>query len=118
MQSVESKFPWSDNTFDAAVMLGVMEFVHDPSALYRRIHAVLRPGAVLALTIPQKIAPPKEQLLNVRTYLVSAQTTALKRAGFEILQEESFHGFEHKSIAVTYVGLVCRCVKKSSAEED
>jgi 2-polyprenyl-3-methyl-5-hydroxy-6-metoxy-1,4-benzoquinol methylase len=40
--------------FDAAAMLDVLEHVLDPFATLRKVHALLRPGAALAIAVPNQ----------------------------------------------------------------
>lgn len=44
--------PLADASFDAAVMWHVLEHTHDPRAQLERLHALLRPGGVLGLRVP------------------------------------------------------------------
>jgi SAM-dependent methyltransferase len=44
--------PFADASFDAAIMWHVLEHTHDPSAQLERLRALLRPGGVLGLRVP------------------------------------------------------------------
>jgi SAM-dependent methyltransferase len=44
--------PFTDATFDAVVLLDVLEHLVDPEALVREINRVLRPGAAIMIMVP------------------------------------------------------------------
>lgn len=46
----QASFP--ENIFDAVTMWDVLEHLHDPSATFREIHRILKPGGVIALRVP------------------------------------------------------------------
>ena len=45
---------FGDRRFDAAAMLDVLEHVLDPLATLRKVHTLLRPGAALAIAVPNQ----------------------------------------------------------------
>jgi 2-polyprenyl-3-methyl-5-hydroxy-6-metoxy-1,4-benzoquinol methylase len=45
--------PFADGTFDAIFMCDFLEHVRDPVAIAERAHALLRPGGVLAISMPR-----------------------------------------------------------------
>src|SRR5919206_4576081 len=53
-QNLEKELKVKDLSFDAAVMVGVMEYIEDPAALLARVRRKLRPGGVFGLTVPQR----------------------------------------------------------------
>ena len=46
-----------DGFYDAVLAMGVLEYVSDQQAALREIHRVLRPGGLLALTVPSRFSP-------------------------------------------------------------
>src|SRR5215212_4910528 len=53
-QDLEKKLRVRDESFDAAVMIGVMEYLDDPAALFKQVEKKLVGGGVFGLTVPQK----------------------------------------------------------------
>ena len=53
-QDLESPWRVKDCSFDAAVMLGVMEYIIYPGGLMRQVNDKLVPGGVFGLTVPDK----------------------------------------------------------------
>src|SRR4051794_3163012 len=53
-QDLESPWRVKDCSFDAAVMLGVMEYIIYPKVLLRQVHDKLVPGGVFGLTVPHR----------------------------------------------------------------
>ncbi|HVC82500.1 MAG TPA: methyltransferase domain-containing protein [Chloroflexota bacterium] len=46
--------PYPDNSFDAVVLLDVLEHVRREGPVLKEVHRVLRPGGVLVLSVPHK----------------------------------------------------------------
>lgn len=51
-----SRLPFSDGAFDSASLLDVLEHVADEQFVLRELHRVLKPGALLVLTVPAQHA--------------------------------------------------------------
>jgi len=45
--------PWADGAFDAITMCDFLEHVRDPVGIAKRAHALLKPGGVLAISMPR-----------------------------------------------------------------
>lgn len=110
--------PYPDNTFDAAILSEVLEHVdHDVKAL-TEVYRVLKPGGVVAITVPNANYPfwwdpinkTLETLFNthiqhgplagiwanhVRLYTREALSMSVKAAGFTVEEERAFthHSF-------------------------
>lgn len=100
-QSLEKPLPFAENAFDGALMLGVMEFIENPSVLFKEIARILKPGAFFGLTIPQKNAHEKE--LGIFSFQRDQMELALK-GQFKIVKQEAFQGFIYKEKTVIYSG--------------
>jgi predicted TPR repeat methyltransferase len=53
-QDLESPWRVKDHSFDAVVMVGVVEYIIYPAVLFRRVHSKLVDGGLFGLTVPQK----------------------------------------------------------------
>ncbi len=110
--------PYADNTFDAAILSEVLEHLdHDVEGL-REVYRVLKPGAVVAITVPNANYPfwwdpinkTLETLFNrhiqhgplagiwanhVRLYTPEALRLSVQAAGFTVEEERAFthHSF-------------------------
>lgn len=119
-QSLENPLPFEKNSFDGAVMLGVMEFIQNPQALFHQISLVLKQRGLLGITIPKKLSQEKTQKLGILTYLPEEIELLFKQARFRILHRETFQGFISESIVVDYEGYLLRkeiCTGTSSHSE-
>ncbi len=52
-----TRLPFLDGSFDKVVLSEVLEHVADDAALMREVHRVLRPGGVVAVTVPHRHYP-------------------------------------------------------------
>lgn len=107
-QSLEEPLPFPDGTFDAAVMLGVMEFIQDVPRLFHVIARVLRPKALFAVTVPEKLPEDTESVLGIVTYEAAEIENLLSGAGFSVLRHEEFQGFVYKDKVVHYHGYLAK----------
>lgn len=79
--------PLPDQSFDAVIMLNVLEHIEDDKGALARIHRLLKPGGVAILEVP---AGPElyddydRALMHFRRYSMSGLTTRLQDAGFRI----------------------------------
>ncbi len=105
--------PYPDNTFDAVIMSEILEHVDDDVAALKEAHRVLKPGGVVAITVPNHDYPflwdPINKTLeslfrthiqhgmfagiwanHVRLYWRDDLRAAVQSAGFEVEEERSF----------------------------
>ncbi len=80
--------PLPSESFDALVLLNVLEHIEDDAAAVRQVFRLLRPGGIAVLEVP---AGPHlfdiydRQLMHHRRYRMPELLTLLKTSGFEIL---------------------------------
>lgn len=79
--------PLPDGSFDAVIMLNVLEHIEDDRGALARIHRLLKPGGVVILEVP---AGPElyddydRALLHFRRYSMEGLSAKLEEAGFRI----------------------------------
>jgi SAM-dependent methyltransferase len=103
-QSLEEELPVETQEFDAAILLGVMEFIHRPLALFAEVRRALKKEGLFGLTIPQKLSPSQEKQLDIFTYEEKASQQLFAEAGFRVVYREEFPGFTSAGIEVRYDG--------------
>lgn len=105
--------PYAANSFDAVIASEILEHLHDDVAALREAYRVLKPGGVVAITVPHANYPfwwdpinkTLEALFNrhiqhgplagiwanhVKLYTMPALRTAAEQAGFIVEEERSF----------------------------
>lgn len=103
-QSLEAPLPSQNRQFDAAIMLGVMEFIQKPAALFQEVARVLKEKGLFGITVPKKLSRSLEEKLGILTWNLFEIEPLFKKAGFHILHSESFQGFIHEGEIVPYQG--------------
>lgn len=91
-QDLEKSLRVKDLSFDAAVMIGVMEYINDPAALLARVRSKLRRGGVFGLTVPQRSSLYSEH--GLRSYYKKEVEPAMTEAGYRIIECERIVGIE------------------------
>jgi ubiquinone/menaquinone biosynthesis C-methylase UbiE len=108
--NLEEPLPFARESFDAATLLGVMEFIKKPQALFNEVARVLKKGGLLGVTIPQKMPVESEKKLEICTFEAREIEEAFKKCGFELLKKEELPGFLSCGESVLYNGyLVSAC---------
>jgi SAM-dependent methyltransferase len=105
-QNLESSWRVADHSFDAAVMVGVMEYVIYPSVLFRQIHRKLVDGGVFGVTIPQKSSFCTAA--DLKSYRRSEIAPIIRDAGFDIEASERTLGFQETGTNVWYWNYLLR----------
>jgi SAM-dependent methyltransferase len=118
-QASIARLPARASAFDLVVALDVLEHVEDDAGAAREMHAVLRPGGLLLVTVP---AYPwlwsghDEALGHRRRYLRRPLIAALERGGFEVV----FCAYAMASIlpAAVLVRLYERWIRRGPARRE
>lgn len=96
--------PFADAAFDRAIAAEVMEHVDDDKAALRELARVVRPGGVLAVTVPRWLPELVNWALSdeyhaphvvgghVRIYRESALRSRMDAAGFDVFDRHHAHG--------------------------
>lgn len=107
-QSLESPLPFQDSSFDAAIMVGVMEFIQNPEGFLKEVFRILKPNHYFALTIPVKLPAEKEEKLEILTFEPNAIEALFKKTGFILLHQEIFQGFIYLDETIQYKGYLLK----------
>jgi 2-polyprenyl-3-methyl-5-hydroxy-6-metoxy-1,4-benzoquinol methylase len=100
-----------DNSFDAVISLGLIEYLENPYAFAREIYRVLRPGGKALLTTPNNESWRSMTALLLRGHFVgfplkgsNINLTALLRVDFEKILR--FAGFQQPSFSYSRFGML------------
>lgn len=91
-QDLEKNLRVRDASFDAAVMIGVMEYIDDPAALLARVRRKLKRGGVFGLTVPQRSSLYSEA--GLRSYYKKEMEPTMIEGGYRIIECERIVGIE------------------------
>jgi predicted TPR repeat methyltransferase len=105
-QDLEKSLRVKDLSFDAAVMIGVMEYLDDPVALLARVRGKLRRGGLFGLTVPQRSSLYSEAGLG--SYYKKEMEPAMTEAGYSILECERIVGIEEGARRTYYWNYVLK----------
>jgi ubiquinone/menaquinone biosynthesis C-methylase UbiE len=89
-QDLEKNLRVKDRSFDAVVMIGVMEYIENPPALLAQVRRKLKPGGVFGLTVPQKSSWYTES--NLRSYYKKEMEPVIIKEGYRIMECERILG--------------------------
>lgn len=111
VNDVEKPWPEFKNVkFSAVVMLGVMEFVRNPTDVFREANLKLQVGGLFGIVIPKPCPLSDQETLQIRTHNVENCKMLLAAAGFEQVYHEEFLGYRcavgDRDINVQYDGSV------------
>lgn len=99
-QNLETELRVKDHAFDAVVMIGVMEYVNNPLALFKQVRRKLVEGGVFGLTVPNKSRWYTDSKL--KSYYKKEIEPAILKAGFRIEKSEKILGLEDAGNQVGY----------------
>lgn len=105
-QNLEKSLRVRDKSFDAAVMVGVMEYLDDPAVLFRQVKEKLVEAGVFGLTVPQKSSWYSES--GLRSYYRNEIEPMMQRLGFSIIECEKIVGVEEDGRRAYYLNYVVR----------
>jgi predicted TPR repeat methyltransferase len=105
-QDLESHWRVKDHSFDAAVMVGVIEYIIYPAILFRRVHSKLVDGGLFGVTVPQKSEWYAGSKL--KSYRREEIEPVIFKAGFNIEFSETALGFEDGGEKVLYWNYLLR----------
>lgn len=105
-QNLEKSLGVRDESFDAAVMVGVTEYLDDPAAVLREVRKKLVDAGVFGLTIPQKSSWYSE--FGLASYYRNEIEPIMKGLGFTILECEKIVGVEEYGRRAYYRNYVVR----------
>ena len=101
--------PYPAASFDAITLWDVLEHTHDPLAIMRAVRRLLRPGGIVAFSIPELCSTDAAQFGKYwigfdaprHLYLFEDETIALllRRAGLQYLDRAHFLGTYHTWVA-------------------
>jgi SAM-dependent methyltransferase len=87
LQADVTALPFDDQSFDSAVLGEVLEHVPDDERALREVARVLRPGGVLAVSVPAgpaRFGPSDRWAGHLRRYSRAMLVGAVERAGFRV----------------------------------
>ena len=105
-QNLEESLPVKDKSFDAAVMVGVMDYLNDPTIILSEVKKKLVDNGLFGLTVPQKSAWYSESGLS--SYYRKEIEPIIKAVGFTILECEKIVGVEEYGRRAYYRNYVLR----------
>jgi predicted TPR repeat methyltransferase len=105
-QDIESPWQVDDSSFDAAVLIGVLEYIEDPAALFRQAHKKLVDRGVFGVTVPIRNKSCTE--VGLKSYYRPQITPAIIDAGFHIESWDRTLGFEDGGMKVFYWNYLLR----------
>ena len=99
-QNLEKSLQARDKSFDAVVMVGVMEYLDDPVAVFKQVKKKLVVGGVFGLTVPQKSSWYSES--GLRSYYRKEIEPKMSGLGFTIIEYERNLGVEDEGQRAYY----------------
>lgn len=91
-QNLEKSLRVRDESFDAVVMVGVMEYIDDPALVFRQVRRKLVDAGIFGLTVPQKSKWYSES--DLASYYRKEIEPIMRGVGFAIVECEKIVGVE------------------------
>lgn len=91
-QNLEKPLRVKEQSFDAAVMIGVLEYINNPVALLTQVRRKLRPAGIFGLTFPQKSSWYTES--GLKSYYKKEIEPVIREVGFRVIECERILGVE------------------------
>ena len=104
-QNLTRALPFRDKSFDAVLMLGVLEFIETPMQLFKQIYSVLKDDGIVGLTFPTN-TPQVPTELTVKKFSDKQITNIFDKSGFEVVNKKSFLGYNSSEYKINYVGYI------------
>ena len=105
-QNIETPLNVSDDSFDAVTLVGVMEFIENPTQLFKEVNKKLIQEGVFALTLPKKMS--KNSQLNIKSYYKKEIEKIIKTTNFKIIETHKFFGYRKNNENVEYYGYILK----------
>jgi predicted TPR repeat methyltransferase len=105
-QNLEKNLRVKDESFDAVVMVGVMEYIDDPAAVFRQVKKKLVDAGIFGLTVPQKSKWYSES--DMASYYRKEIEPIMKALGFKIVERDKIIGVEDLGRRAYYKTYVVR----------
>ena len=100
-QNLEKPLRVKDRSFDAAVMVGVMEYIDDPAIVLEHVKKKLKPGGVFGLTFPRRSSWYTK--FGLKSYYKKEVEPMMREAGFTIIECERALGIAEYGRRVDYL---------------
>ena len=94
LQNLE-EMPWKvSDTFDAAICLGVIDFIQNPFEFFQQVYQKLRDDGVFCFTVPINHLPNETLLFSIAEI-----EKYLLQAGFVIVKKEEILGYKSRQFS-------------------
>jgi predicted TPR repeat methyltransferase len=105
-QDLETPWRVNDQSFNAVVMIGVMEYIIYPRKLFRQVHTKLVDDGVFGLTVPHKSQIYTDA--GLKSYYRKEIVPVMREAGFTIESSEKTLGYQEAGKKVLYWNYLLR----------
>jgi SAM-dependent methyltransferase len=95
--------PLPPDSFDAVVMLNVLEHIEDDGAALAQVHRILKPGGVVVIEVPagpHLYDPYDKALMHFRRYRSTELADKLRHLGFDVVRRSHLGFFLYPAFAM------------------